>query len=276
MKRIALALSVATAVMLSGCKEGSQASTEKTTDSTATKTEKVETNAAGDKELVSEKEKFSFVIGYNTGTQLKALEDEVERDILIAAIIDGLDAKEPKLSPDEAVLVQKAVFGRLQEKEMAKQKEAAEKQKLRVEEGKKFLTHNKTQPGVVTTESGLQYTVVKDASGAKPALTDVVEVHYEGTLVDGTVFDSSIKRKTPSTFPVNAVIKGWQEGLQLMPVGSKYKFFIPTELAYGARPNPRSGIGPNEMLIFEVELLSIKPKEEKKEVKKVEDKPVVK
>lgn len=126
-----------------------------------------------------------------------------------------------------------------------------------LEEGLAFLEENKGKSGVVTTESGLQYTIIKDAQGPKPAAEDQVEVHYHGTLIDGTVFDSSVERGEPITFPLNGVIPGWTEGVQLMPVGSKYKFFIPSELAYGSNPRPGGPIGPNMVLIFEVELISI-------------------
>jgi FKBP-type peptidyl-prolyl cis-trans isomerase FklB len=125
------------------------------------------------------------------------------------------------------------------------------------EEGEKFLAENKTKSGVVTTASGLQYKIIREGTGPKPKPTDNVTVHYHGTLINGTVFDSSVERGEPATFPVNGVIQGWQEALQLMPVGSKWDLYIPSELAYGARPMPGSKIQANMVLIFEVELLSI-------------------
>ncbi len=125
-----------------------------------------------------------------------------------------------------------------------------------VEAGKKFLEENKTKEGVVTTESGLQYQVITEGTGVKPTLTDRVKCHYHGTLIDGTVFDSSVERKEPAVFPVNGVIKGWTEALQMMPVGSKWKLFIPADLAYG-----EAGAGdkvlPNSTLVFDVELIDI-------------------
>ena len=124
-----------------------------------------------------------------------------------------------------------------------------------VEKGEKFLEENKKKPGVTETPSGLQYMVIKEGAGKKPAASDTVTVHYEGTLLDGTVFDSSVKRGQPATFTLNQVIKGWTEGVQMMKVGSKYKFFIPADLAYGENSPP--SIPPNSVLIFEVELLSI-------------------
>jgi len=123
--------------------------------------------------------------------------------------------------------------------------------------GEKFLEENKAKSGVVTLESGLQYRIIREGTGPKPKLTDNVTVHYHGTLIDGTVFDSSVDRGEPASFPLNGVIQGWQEALQLMPVGSKWEIFLPADLAYGSRPMPGSKIQANSVLIFEVELISI-------------------
>jgi FKBP-type peptidyl-prolyl cis-trans isomerase len=125
------------------------------------------------------------------------------------------------------------------------------------EKSKKFFAENAKKPGVKTTASGLQYEVISEGTGPKPKATDEVTVDYVGTLLDGTEFDSSIKRGKPASFPLNGVIPGWTEGLQLMSVGSKYKFYIPGKLAYGAQGQQQAGIGPNETLVFEVELKSI-------------------
>lgn len=144
----------------------------------------------------------------------------------------------------------------MEARQAAAQAVQAEKNKEIAAEGEAFLAENKTKEGVVTTESGLQYKVIKMGKGAKPAATDKVRVHYHGTLIDGTVFDSSVERGEPTEFPLNAVIKGWTEGLQLMPVGSKFVFYIPYQLAYGER-GAGDMIGPCQALIFEVELLEI-------------------
>ena len=133
---------------------------------------------------------------------------------------------------------------------------ANEKQKVNVEAGQKFLDENAKRDGVVTTATGLQYEVLKEGSGDSPKETDNVTVHYHGTLIDGTVFDSSVDRGQPATFPVNGVIPGWVEALQLMNAGAKYKLFIPSNLAYGER-GAGGAIGPNATLVFEVELISI-------------------
>ena len=127
-----------------------------------------------------------------------------------------------------------------------------------LEVGNKFLEENKTKEGVVTLTSGLQYLIMKEGNGPKPGAESKVTTHYHGTLIDGSVFDSSVERGEPASFPVNGVIKGWTEALQLMPVGSKWKLFIPSELAYGANPRQGGPIEPNMALVFEVELLSIK------------------
>ncbi len=124
-------------------------------------------------------------------------------------------------------------------------------------QGEKFLAENKTKPGVTTLPSGLQIKVLKQGNGPKPKATDTVTVHYEGKLIDGTIFDSSLKRGQPASFPVNGVIPGWTEALQLMPVGSTWQLFIPSNLAYGEHPRPGGPIGPNAVLTFEVQLLKI-------------------
>ena len=163
------------------------------------------------------------------------------------AIKDVLDEKkEPKISAVDAQKVIQNYF----------QKQQAKASKSVIEEGKKFLEENSKKDGIITLESGLQYQVLKSAEGPKPTINDQVTTHYHGTLLDGTVFDSSIERGQPATFPVSGVIKGWTEALQLMTVGSKWKLFVPYDLAYGERSaGPK--IGPYTTLIFEVELISI-------------------
>jgi FKBP-type peptidyl-prolyl cis-trans isomerase len=161
------------------------------------------------------------------------------------------------MSPDELRQVMVQFSKDMREKAATANKDAAEKN---AKEGEKFLADNKAKPGVKTTASGLQYVVEKEGSGTPPKETDTVVVNYRGTLIDGTEFDSSYKRGEPATFPVNRVIKGWTEALQLMKPGAKYKLFIPANLAYGAG-GAGGDIGPNSTLIFDVELLSAKPGE---------------
>jgi len=164
-----------------------------------------------------------------------------------------LDGKTARLDAAEAGKVKQAFF----QKRAAKQAEERQAKGAANEAaGKAFLAENGKKDGVITTASGLQYEVLKMGDGAKPKATDKVKVHYRGTLLDGTEFDSSYKRGQPISFPLNGVIKGWTEGVQLMPVGSKFKFYVPSDLAYGAN-GAGATIAPNSTLIFEVELLAI-------------------
>jgi FKBP-type peptidyl-prolyl cis-trans isomerase FklB len=200
-------------------------------------------------DLKDPKNKVSYAIGLNIGVNMSKQKLPVSADALSAGIRDGL-AGTPKMNDNE-----------VRDTMMAFEKDMVEKQKAAGEknasEGTKFLEDNKKKEGVKTTASGLQYKSLKEGSGAQPAVSDTVTVNYRGTLIDGTEFDSSYKRNEPATFPLNGVIKGWTEGLQLMKKGSKYQFFIPANLAYGER-SPGAGIPPNSTLIFEVELLDIK------------------
>jgi FKBP-type peptidyl-prolyl cis-trans isomerase FklB len=206
------------------------------------------------KSLETELDSVSYAVGLSMSSQLKNGFEDVNKEILIQAIRNGLDSTNLLLDSKD---IQKTIQTYFQKKQEENKKKELAKFEVYKKEGLAFLEANKTKEGVKTTESGLQYVVLKEGKGRKPKTTDRVKVHYHGTTVDGTVFDSSVDRGTPSEFGVTQVIKGWIEGLQLMTVGSKYKFFIPQELAYGA--NPRPGIiKPYMALIFEVELLDIK------------------
>ena len=199
--------------------------------------------------LKDQKDKVSYSIGMNIGFNLSRQKVDINPDILAAGIRDSLAGK-PQLTTDQV----KEVMAQFEKDIEQKQKQAGEKNKT---DGAKFLEDNKKKPGIKTTASGLEYKVEKDGTGAQPKPTDVVTVNYRGTLMDGTEFDSSYKRGQPATFPVNGVIKGWTEALQLMKVGSKYQLFVPANLAYGER-SVSPEIGPNATLIFEVELLDAK------------------
>src|SRR5216117_999646 len=204
-------------------------------------------------QLKDQKDKVSYGIGMNIGFNLSRQKVDINPDILAAGIKDAIAGK-PQLTQDQV----KDVMAQFEKDMEQKQKQAGEKNKT---EGAKFLEDNKKKPGVKTTASGLEYKVEKEGTGAQPKPTDMVTVNYRGTLMDGTEFDSSYKRGQTASFPVNGVIKGWTEALQLMPVGSKWQLFIPSDLAYGDRgADPRSGIGPGATLIFDVELLSIQDK----------------
>jgi len=203
--------------------------------------------------LDNDKSKLSYAIGMDIGASLKSLATEFDRPAMMAAINDKLDGKKLMLSNEEAGKVKKAFFQQQSAKRAAERKALAEKNKA---EGEKFLAENAKKPGVTVTASGLQYEVLKAGDGPKPKESDYVKVDYRGTLLDGTEFDSSYKRGKPITFPLKGVIKGWTEGVQLMNVGSKYKFYIPADLAYGEQ-GAGSTIAPNSTLIFEIELLGI-------------------
>jgi len=217
-------------------------------------------NAADDKApaakgsaLDSESAKFSYAIGLDVGRSLSRIEEPLDMVAFNKGLSSAIAGEEAELSDQEIAEVKQAVFKRQQEKAMEKQQKLAVENKA---EGGKFLQENASADGVKTTRSGLQYKVLSEGDGPKPTLADTVKVNYEGKLLDDTVFDSSYKRGQPVTFPLNSVIAGWQEGLQLMPVGSKYRLFIPADLAYGER-GAGGVIGPNAVLVFDVELLGI-------------------
>jgi FKBP-type peptidyl-prolyl cis-trans isomerase FklB len=201
-------------------------------------------------QLKDQKDKVSYSIGMNIGANLSRQKVDINPDLLAAGIKDTIAGK-PQLTQDQV----KDVMQQFEKDMEQKQKAAGEKNKA---EGAKFLEENKKKEGVKTTASGLEYKVIKEGTGPQPKATDMVTVNYRGTLIDGTEFDSSYKRGQPATFPLNGVIKGWTEGLQLMKAGSKYQFVVPSNLAYGER-SVGPDIAANATLIFEVELLDVKP-----------------
>jgi FKBP-type peptidyl-prolyl cis-trans isomerase len=207
--------------------------------------------------LTTQKEKASYALGMNFGTGLRKQSIDVDPAILARGLRDSFANGKTLLTEDEA----RAVLTQLQSEVRKKQQELAQVAgEANKKQGVAFLEANKTKEGVVTLPSGLQYKVLQEGTGPKPAATDMVVCNYRGTLVDNTEFDSSYKRGQPATFPVTGVIKGWTEALQLMPVGSKWQLVVPPELGYGERGAPGGQIGPNATLIFEVELLSIQEK----------------
>jgi len=210
-------------------------------------------NAQENQVLKNQKDKISYIIGMDIGNNLKKQSISVNPKILARGIEDAFAGAKPLLTEQE---VQETMMA-FQKEVMAKQAEVAKKNKT---EGDAFLVENKKKEGVKTLPSGLQYKVIKAGTGKKPKLNDTVTVHYRGTLIDGTEFDSSYKRGQPATFQVNGVIPGWTEALQLMEQGAKWQLFIPSNLAYGERGAPGGQIGPNATLIFEIELISIQEK----------------
>ena len=202
--------------------------------------------------LPTEKEQVSYTIGMAMGKQLTEIKDEVNLDTVVKAMRSQMAGEKVLLNDEQAQEIMEKFGQKMQAKQIAKMMAEA---KANQEKGDKFLAENTKKPGVTTTASGLQYKVLTAGTGAKPGATDGVKVHYKGTLLDGKTFDSSYDRGEPATMPLQGVIPGWQEGLQLMPVGAKYTFWIPAKLAYGEQAPPM--IGPNQVLVFEVELLEI-------------------
>ena len=198
--------------------------------------------------IANQTDSVAYALGHSVGANLKNQFPDVNPEIIAQAMIEAFQGKESKLfkKNEEADNYIRTYM------RVASEKKAV----VNKEKGEAFLAANAKKAGVKVTPSGLQYEIIKDAQGEKPTLESTVKVHYHGTTIDGEVFDSSVERGEPATFPLNGVIKGWTEGLQLMTVGSKYKFYIPAELAYGNR-QAGGKIGPNSTLIFEVELLEI-------------------
>lgn len=206
--------------------------------------------------LEGNKDKVSYVIGTNIARSLKNIKDEINLDTVVNGMKDQFNEKSLQLNEEDATSIMREFSMKIKNKQEEQNKLLAEQN---LEKEKIFLEKNGKEKDVVTTESGLQYLVLKNGDGPKPATTDKVKVHYRGTTIDGDEFDSSYKRGEPAVFPVTGVIKGWTEALLLMNTGSKYKLFIPSELAYGKRgAGPK--IAPNAVLFFEVELIEIEKK----------------
>ncbi len=210
--------------------------------------------ASSNSPFKTNKEKASYALGMNVGTSLHRQSVDIDPDLFAQGFKDAISGKKPLITEEEgrAALTQLQNDVRTQQAQRMKEEGNANKK-----DGDAYLAANKAKPGVVTLPSGLQYKILKEGTGPKPTATDTVECNYTGTLINGTEFDSSAKHGGPAKFPVNGVIKGWTEALQLMPVGSKWQLFIPSDLAYGERGTPDGSIGPNSTLVFDVELLSI-------------------
>lgn len=197
--------------------------------------------------LSNDLEKFSYALGLSISANLiQSGVKQIHPEAFNSALKDVFAGVEPQVSPEEANQILEAFMSQSQEGDAAKN----------LEEGLAFLTENAKKDEVTELPSGLQYEILKEGDGDLPTVNDQVKCHYHGTLIDGTVFDSSVQRGEPATFPVNGVIQGWVEALQLMSVGSKWKLYVPSELAYGNR-GAGGAIGPNSALVFEVELLDI-------------------
>jgi FKBP-type peptidyl-prolyl cis-trans isomerase FklB len=208
--------------------------------------------------LTTQKDKFSYALGMNLGTNLHRQSVTVDPNIVLRGLRDALAGRKTALTEDQARTALMEMQNVLRQKQQEQMQQAGAANRT---EGEAFLAANKSKDGVITLPSGLQYKVLSPGTGPKPTAGDSVVCNYRGTLINGTEFDSSYKRGEPATFPVSGVIKGWTEALQLMPVGSKWQLFVPADLAYGER-SPDPEIGPGSTLIFEVELLSIQSKSE--------------
>ncbi len=212
------------------------------------------------RELNTITDKFSYSMGVQVVESIKTIKTKIEQDKFVMGINDSFEKREFIISKKEMASIRKEVFDKERKKYIQKMMETTKKNKI---EQDKFLEENKKKDGIITTKSGLQYEIIKKGDGPIPSGSDKVTVHYKGTLLNGDEFDSSYKRGKPASFMVKGVIKGWTEALQLMPVGSKYKLFIPSDLAYGKK-GAGSKINPNSALIFDIELLSIQAKSSNK------------
>ncbi|MBA2237321.1 MAG: FKBP-type peptidyl-prolyl cis-trans isomerase [Lysobacter sp.] len=204
--------------------------------------------------LPNEKDRVSYMIGLDVAKSLEQIKDEVDPDTIAKAMKDGLSGGKVLMTEEQSTQVREAFGQKIQAKQLAEMTAKADKN---LAAGKAAMAENAKRPEVTTTKSGLQYEVIEPGSGPKPSGKDTVRVHYKGTLLDGKTFDSSYDRGEPVVFSLEQVVPGWQEGIALMPVGSKYRFWIPSDLAYGKQGTPGGPIGPNEALVFEVELQEI-------------------
>lgn len=202
--------------------------------------------------LATEKEQVSYMIGMDMARSLEPVKDEIDIETLHKALKSSLAGEKLLLDEKQAGEIREAFAQKVQAQRIAKMMADAKKN---LEDGRKFMAENGKKQGVVTTASGLQYQVLTEGKGPKPQVSDAVSAHYKGSLLDGKTFDSSYDRGQPATFVLSQLVPGWQEGITLMPVGSKYRFWIPSNLAYGEQG--AGPIGPNQTLVFEVELLDI-------------------
>lgn len=217
----------------------------------------INTNA----QIKTEIDSISYALGVDVMNNMKNIGiEDINYDAFISGMIDVSDEKELKIKKEE---IRPYIQKHITKFKAEKQKEMEAKKGQNLIDGRAFLEENKKKEGIIETESGLQYEIIQEGTGKSPVATDLVKCHYHGTLINGTVFDSSVERGEPAEFPLNRVITGWTEGLQLMKEGAKYKFYIPTELGYGERVRPGGKIEPNMALIFEVELIEVKAPEKK-------------
>jgi FKBP-type peptidyl-prolyl cis-trans isomerase FkpA len=204
--------------------------------------------------LSTEKERVSYMVGMDLGKSLEPVKDEIDLETMHKALKATLAGEKPLMTEEQAEKVREAFAQKMQAQQIARMMAEAKENQTK---GQAFLAENAKKPGVQTTASGLQYQVLSEGKGPKPKPTDTVRAHYRGMLLDGTEFDSSYERGEPATFMLSQMVPGWQEGIPLMNVGSKHRFWIPASLGYGERGTPGGPIPPNATLVFEVELLDI-------------------
>src|SRR5690606_34460721 len=241
----ALAVSLA---LLAGCNKADEPKGEAKADAAAT------ADAEAIPGLPTEKDRNSYMVGMALGRQFEPMKEELDIDVVVKAIKTTLAGEKLLMTEEQAQAIGEGFQRKLQAKQVEKMMADAN---ANAEAGAKFLAENAKKPGVVTTDSGLQYQVIEPGKGDKPTAEDTVRVNYKGSLLDGTVFDDSAQHGGAAEFPLAQVVPGWQEGIVLMPVGGKYRFWIPADLGYGETGTPGGPIPPNATLVFEVELLDI-------------------
>ena len=248
---LAAALLVA---LVAGCQPGDKAGADKA----AAATSPAAADGKADKDAIpglpTEKDRNSYMVGMALAKQFKPMQDDIDVDVVVKALRDSLAGRKTLMTEEQAQEVGAKFNQAMQAKQLQKMLDDS---RQNAEKGKAFLADNARKPGVTTTASGLQYQVLQAGTGPKPKATDTVRVNYKGMLLDGTVFDDSSQHGGAAEIPLAQVVPGWQEGITLMPVGSKYRFWIPAELGYGENGTPGGPIPPNATLVFEVELLGI-------------------
>ena len=249
---IAATTLAASLLFAAGCKQEAKTDAEAKADPKAADATTADADAIPG--LKDEKQRISYMIGMDIGKTLEQVKDEVDMATLEKALRTSMQGGKSLMTEEQAQKVRESFAQKIQAKRMAEQMQAASKNQTA---GRDFLAKNAKVAGVQSTPTGLQYQVITAGTGPKPKEGDVVRVHYTGTLLDGTKFDSSLDRGEPAVIPLQQVVPGWREGIQLMPVGSKYRLWLPSNLAYGEQGTPGGPIGPNSTLVFEVELLGI-------------------
>ena len=246
--RFAVTALAGSLALLAGCNKADEPKGEAKADAAAS------ADADAIPGLPTEKDRNSYMVGMALGRQFEPMKDELDIDVVVKAIKTTLAGEKLLMTDEQAQAIGEGFQRKLQARQIEKMMADAS---ANAEAGAKFLAENAKKPGVVTTDSGLQYLVIEPGKGDKPTAEDTVRVNYKGSLLDGTVFDDSAQHGGAAEFPLAQVVPGWQEGIVLMPVGSKYRFWIPSELGYGETGTPGGPIPPNSTLVFEVELLDI-------------------